>query len=52
MDVEYFKSNNYFIFKIFIGICIKLLVFVILCMCENNLIFDFDLKINVYIKKG
>lgn len=37
--------------KTFTGICIKPLVFVILCMCENNMILDSDLKINAYIKK-
>lgn len=35
----------------FTGICIKPLVFVILCMCENNMILDSDFKINAYIKK-
>lgn len=51
VDAEHFKSNNYPISKTFTGICIKPLVFVILCMCENNMILDSDLKINAYIKK-
>lgn len=51
VDAKHFKSNNYPISKTFTGICIKPLVFVILCMCENNMILDSDLKINAYIKK-